>query len=138
MGKEFKIGSHTYRVDALGVFDQFDIARRVSPIITLLTIQKDREKLQKGFARAFVSMSAALSREDSYAILSSCLGQVSRKDKVGFSPIQVQGRMMFEDITMEQCVDLLWHVLLMSKIIDFFDVPASSSIEPGAGEASTS
>lgn len=134
MSNEFPVGGHTYRAEPLGIFEQYDIARRLAPIVTLLTMQKDREKLQKGFARAFVSMSSALSREDGQAILASCLGQISRKEASGFAPIQSHGQMMFRDITLEQSLELLWHVLLASNIIDFFDVPVSNSKEAGRGE----
>jgi hypothetical protein len=123
MSPEFKVGAHSYRAEPLGIFEQFDIARRLAPIVTLLTMQKDREKLQKGFARAFVSMSSGLSREDGQAILATCLGQISRKEGAAFAPVNVRGSMMFADITLEQSLELLWHALLASNLIDFFDVP---------------
>jgi hypothetical protein len=124
-----QVGSHTYQITPLGVFDQFDIARRVAPIITLLVTQKDREKLKAGFARAFVSMAAGISREDGQAILTLCLSCVKRKDHVGFAPISVAGKLQYSDIDLEQSLELLWGVLVESKIIDFFDVPGSSSKE---------
>lgn len=130
---EFTVGAHTYAAHPLGVFDQFDIARRIAPVITMLVLQKDREKLKPGFARAFVSLSSGLSREDGQALLTLCMAKVSRKTATGMSPIQAQGQMMFDDIGLDQMLELLWHVLVLSKIIDFFDVPASSSKEPGAG-----
>jgi hypothetical protein len=134
MSREFPVGGHTYRVDPLSTFDQFDIARRVAPIITMLAVQKDRSKLQEGFARAFVSLSSGITREDGQAILTLCMSRVSRQDQVGFAPIMAAGKMMYEDIDMEKMLELLWHVLLLSKIIDFFDVPASSLKKPAAGQ----
>ncbi len=134
MSREFPVGGHTYRVEPLNTFDQFDIARRVAPVITMLVLQKDRDKLQEGFARAFVSLSSGITREDGQAILTLCMSRVSRQDKVGFAPVQAAGKMMFEDIDMEQMLELLWHVLLLSKIIDFFDVPVSGSKKPAAGQ----
>jgi len=135
MSNEFPLGGHVYRAEALSVFDQFDVARRLAPIVTLLTMQKDRTVLQKGFARAFVSMSSGLSREDGQAILVMCLGQVSRREQSGqFAPVCVKGQMMFQDIKLEQSLELLWHALLASNIIDFFDVPLSTSKGAGEGE----
>lgn len=134
MSGEFQVGGHTYQVQPLSTFDQFDIARRVSPIITMLVMQKDRDKLKEGFARAFVSLSSGITREDGQAILTLCMAQVLRKDTVGFAKIMVAGKMQYEDIGMQKMLDLLWHVLLISKIIDFFDVPVSSSKEPAAGQ----
>jgi hypothetical protein len=134
MNREFPVGGHTYHVDPLSSFDQFDIARRVAPIITVLVMQKDREKLKAGFARAFVSLSSGITRDDGQAILTLCLGKVQRKDHVGFAPILAAGKMMYEDIDMPRMLELVWHVLDVSKIIDFFDVPASVSQKPGAGE----
>jgi len=131
---EFTVGGHTYKVDPLNVFDAFDIARRVAPVITMLVVQKDREKLRQGFARAFVSLASGITREDGQAILTLCMARVSRKDGVGFAAVQTAGKMMYEDIGMEQMLELLWHVLVASKIIDFFDVPASSLKRPGAGD----
>lgn len=130
---EFAIGGHTYRVEPLSIFDQFDISRRVSPVITLLVLQKDREKLQAGFARAFVSLASGISREDGQMILSLCLARVSRKQGASFAPVQTNGQVMFDDVDMTAMLEMVWHVLLRSKVIDFFDVPASGSKEPGAG-----
>lgn len=138
MSREFPVGGHTYRVEPLSTFDSFDIARRVAPVITMLVMQKDRDKLQEGFARAFVSLSSGITREDGQAILTLCMARVSRQDQVGFAPIMVAGKMMYEDIGMEQMLQLLWHVLLLSKIIDFFDVPVSSLKKPAAGAKPTS
>jgi hypothetical protein len=134
MSTEFPVGAHRYRVEPLDVFEQYDIARRLAPIVTLLTMQKDREKLKKGFARAFVSMSSGLSKEDGRAILSTCLAQVSRNQGGAFAPLQSGGRLMFADIDLEQSLELLWEVLVRSKIIDFFDVPLSTSKGAGGGK----
>src|ERR1700689_4611487 len=103
--RECTVGGHTYHVDALTTFDQFDIARRVAPIITVLVTQKDREKLKEGFARAFVSLSSGISREDGQAILALCLAKVQRKDHVGFANIVTSGKMMYEDIEMTQMLE---------------------------------
>jgi hypothetical protein len=138
MSREFQVDNHTYRVEPLSTFDSFDIARRVAPVITMLVMQKNREKLQEGFARAFVSLSSGITREDGQAILTLCMARVSRQDQVGFAPIMAAGKMMYEDIGMEQLLQLLWHVLLLSKIIDFFDVPVSSSKGQAAGQKLTS
>jgi hypothetical protein len=138
MSREFLVDGHTYHVDPLSTFDQFDIARRVAPIVTMLLLQKDRTKLKEGFARAFVSLSSGISREDGQAILTLCMARVSRQSSVGFAPVVVAGKMMFEDVELPQMLELLWHVLLLSKIIDFFDVPVSSSKEPAAGQKSHS
>lgn len=124
---EFKVAGHTCRVEPLSIFDQFDIARRVAPVITMLVLQKDREKLKAGFGRAFVSMSSGLSRDDGQIIMSLCLARVSRKQGTAFAPVQVNGQVMFEDIDMPAALEMIWHVLERSKVIDFFDAPASSS-----------
>jgi len=133
MSGDIPVGGHAYRVEPLDIFDQFDIARRLAPIVTLLTMQKDREKLQKGFARAFVSMASGLSREDGQAVLVTCLSRVHRSQSGAYSPACMNGTMMFSDIGLQDSIDLLWHVLVASKIIDFFDVPPSVSKGKGAG-----
>ena len=133
---EVSVGRHKYRIEPLSVFDQFDIARRVAPVLSLMTTQKDREKLKEGFARAFVTLSSGLSREDGQTILAICLGKVSRRDTVGFAPVQSAGQIMYSDIDMQQMLELVWHVLAQSKVIDFFDVPVSDLKEPVAGAPS--
>lgn len=138
MSQEFTIAGHKYRVEPLDVFEQYDIARRLAPIVTLLTMQKDRSKLKKGFARAFVSMSAGLSKEDGKAILTACLAQVSRNQGGAFAPIQSGGKLMFSDIKLEHSLELLWEVLVCSEIIDFFDVPLSASKKAAEGKEASS
>ena len=41
-------------------------------------------------------------------------------------------------VNLEQTLELVWHVMVASKIIDFFDVPVSDSKKAAAGETSAS
>ena len=127
MSAEPEIGGHKYRFDPLDVFDQLDVARRLAPIVALLTMQKDREKLKSGFARAFVSMSSGMSREDVRAVLALCLAKVHRNQAGNYAPVCPSGQIMFEDIDLPRSLELLWEVLARNKIIDFFDEPLSTS-----------
>lgn len=137
MSSEFELGGHKYRADPLDVFDQFDIARRLAPIVTLLTMQKDREKLKAGFARAFVSMSSGMSREDGRALLALCLSKVHRSQSGNYAPVCPAGQVMFDDIDLPRSLELLWEVLARNRIIDFFDEPLSTSKgkREGAGKS---
>lgn len=127
MNTEFEVGGHRYRAEPLDVFQQFNLARRLAPIATVLTAQKDREKLKKGFARAFTALSAGLSDEDSRAILSACLGKVYRNVNGNFAPICPNGIVMLQDFDMGHMLEMVWEVLTRNRLVDFFDVPLSTS-----------
>lgn len=138
MSAEFDVGGHKYRADPLDVFDQFDVARRLAPIVALLTMQKDREKLKKGFARAFVSMASNLPKEDGRAVLTTCLSKVHRSQGGNFAPVCVSGAVMFDDLDLPRSLELVWEVLARNRLIDFFDEPLSTSKGKREGEKPSS
>ena len=130
----FKVGSHSYRADPLSVFDAFDVSRRLSPIFTLFAMQKDRSKIEAGFARAFTTATVGMERVDTESVLRICLSCVSRNQSgAAFAPLMVDGQMMFRDIDMPAMLAIVWKVLEANRIVDFFDDPALVSNQ-GAGD----
>lgn len=130
---EFQVGKHTYRAKRLSAKDQFHVARKMS--YTLFQLGGDKtEKFvpsPKNFARVICVTTGGLAQSDLDSVLDVCLGVVSRQvsgDR-GWAPIQTKGVMMFEDISMPEMLELVWHVIDAHRLVDFLAADPSDSKE---------
>lgn len=133
---EFSVGSATYRATKMDVFMQYDVARKWAPILIWVASSKDKTFKPADFARAFCAVSSPIPKEDSDYVLGLCLDTVKRggAGSADFAPIRVSNKLMFDDIELPQMLEIVYHVLKLNKLIDFFvEAPATSE----AAEAAT-
>jgi hypothetical protein len=98
-------------------------------------LEKDLERRQESYVareRAYKTRIEELEEELKF----------QRQEKTGWSRVRepLSGGLMFEDIQMPQMVEIVWHVLRINGLIDFFAVSPSSSetTEPAATRAKSS
>jgi Phage tail assembly chaperone protein, TAC len=132
---EFEVGGNLYRARKLNAFDAYDVARKWSYVF--LTMAKAENLNPQTFAKAFVPFTAPVPKADNDFALELCLQSVQRKssgDK-GWFPIRVEGQMRYDDIGMMEMLEIVYHVIMLNKMIDFFEEPASILDEDEAGKA---
>ena len=126
-----EISGKKYRLPQLDVFQQFALASTISPILTLLSFQEDRSKLSEKFPQAFTMLTGemSLTREAKDEIIRMCLSGVARQEGGAFAPVMVNGRMMYQDMSLDVVLGLIFQILLHHKLFDFFSATHSSSVE---------
>lgn len=119
---EFTINDQRYRLAKLGVFEQLKVSRKLLPLLAGLFAQLGGTNAMEeegpgvaaltqalpGIAHAF----AAMSDEDTDAILHPCLAVVSRQQGNQWAPVFSLGTLMFDDI------DLLTLLKLVMRVVE--------------------
>jgi len=122
--REFKIGPHTYRVSKHNVFGQFDLARKLGPVIGLMTLQEDKAEQRKHFPQGFSILMGQFPKGDVDFVLDSCLSNVVRKQgEGGWVPVRVGGELAFVDINMQDMLIMVWEALEVNNLFGFFTEP---------------
>lgn len=137
---EFQIGPHTYRSSRLNARQQFDVARRLGYVLTMLGMEKVAEfkPTPENFARVILVSAGQVPQADMDAALNICLGAIKRRiDGAGvaehqaWSPIITPaGDPRYDDIDMPIMLQLVWHVISAHRMADFLSGSASRSAEP--------
>lgn len=125
------INGKEYRLPHLDVFDQFALASKISPILTMMSLNDDKSRLEKKFPQAFAALSQNMSREDKDEILQCGLRGARRQEpgSLTWSPVMVNGRLMYDDIDMSVVLRILWEVIEAHKLLDFFGEGPSTSTD---------
>ena len=128
-----KIKNFEYKTTKLNTFQQFDIARKMAPVLTFLALQKDAKTLERGFATAFCGLTQDMNKPDMDSILATCLSEVTREVAPGtYAKVFVSGVLAYDDIDLQTMLKLIWHVLVENNLIDFFsDALSDSTAKPG-------
>lgn len=127
---EFQIKGIDYRTSKLSVFDQLKVSRKLLPVLAGLLAEYGsiRDMIpKKGGNDAYpehysaifekvlpkvADQLAALSEEDTNAIIFPCLAVVSRRqDKSSWVPVARQNELMFDDI------DLLSMLQMVGRVV---------------------
>lgn len=117
---EVLVSGQQYLVRRLSTFDQFEIARKLSPVLSMMALQTDRAKLAQGFPQAFCALTAGLAKEDVEELYRLILGAVLRSQQGQWVPVYVSGQLAFVDIGMADMLNLVWAVLEAHRLVDFF------------------
>ncbi|MGC4125017.1 phage tail assembly chaperone [Enterobacter sp.] len=148
---KFEIKGHAYSVAKLSVFDQLKVTRKLLPVLAgLMTDIKSISALlpadgQVNTAR-FDAMApvfekvlpriaeefAALSEDDTNAIIHPCLGVVARQSGTTWTPVFRSGEMMFDDIDMMTMLQLVARVVADSLGNFLPELPTSETLTPPA------
>lgn len=124
---EVELNGQTYRIDRMNVFDQWDVARRLMPVLGALTGIKDGDSLSKMLMPAFQSL-GSMSNEDSSFVLNKCLSVVKRRQVIDGAVAYAnvlggKNSLMFDDIDMFIMLRLATFVVV-ENIGDFFSQAA--------------
>lgn len=151
------VGSHTYDIGRLSTFQQLDVARLYGPVLAqvglILQAVQDTAKtaarenkpvpplppVDRGsLIKAMVMFSRQVPKDDNDYVVNTCLGVVKRKQDhaMGWAPVMepVSNRLMFDDIGLNDMMDLLLHVFQQHRLPDFFFTPPANST-PGSPQA---
>ncbi len=132
---EFQVGAHRYQCRKLSAFEAFDIGRKWSYVLANLVTANDLSA--KTFAQGFLAFSTPIPKGDSDFTLNVCLSAVSRavKDKKGWAPITgPNGDLRYDDIDMPTMLEIVYNVLVLNKIVDFFAIAPSTSTSEETGQ----
>jgi len=128
---EFTLDGVQYRTKKLDARRAFHVSRRVAPVIMqadVLLVLKEAvdSKLSGALAMAqaagpIVKHLAELSEADCDYVLDACLAAVYRLDKTVWQPLwnAQANRMMYEDLSMPQLLQITYQVL-QENLGDFF------------------
>ena len=122
-----KINNIEYNFTPLNVFEVFEVARVLAPVLTFMSLQRDREQLRTGFPQAFCGLVQDYDKSQLDRIWSTCLSHVTRRDGDGYAPIYVNGQVTYSDIDILVLLSLLWEVIVVNKILDFYAAPPLKS-----------
>lgn len=129
------ISGHVYSFERLNAFDQFNVVRKLSGALIILSTPMRREKDEKPpsaeeFASLLVASTAALNNADMDYVNRICLSSVRRKQDSGTMAAVMEprtGQLMFDDIGLTEMSQLLWGVMEAHRFLDFFSAPSSIS-----------
>lgn len=134
------INGKEYRLPTLDVFQEFALASKLSPILSMMSLQEDRTVLARKFPQAFTALAVNMPRQDKDEVLAVALTGVTRQEpgSAVWAPVYVNGRIMYQDISMQVVLQLMWELIVAHKLIDFFsEDPSSSTDQPGDPAASS-
>lgn len=114
-----------YRIGKMDVFSQWNVSRRLMPVIGSLIAANKEQSLAEMLVPAFGTLSE-MSDEDTEYILNKCLAVVHRQDASGNWAKIMGGKntIMFEDINMMVMIRLTVYVVT-ENMGDFFTQAAS-------------
>lgn len=139
---EFKVGPHSYRGRPLTAMEQFDVARKWSPLLIWLSGDRapDAPPLTpEAFARGFCAVSAGIPKSDNDMAVLTCLGSTQRvvAGDAGQVPVLgTDGQVRHSDIDLGAMLQIVFHVLTANRLIEFFSAPPATSGTQGAGGTS--
>ena len=131
---EFDFAGATYRIGDLTPMQEFHCVRRVAPILAAMGIGiADLKSAASSVdmlalvGKPVLDVVARMSNEDVEYVVDTCMSVVSRKIAEGkFGPIQVGGRMQYQDINMPAMIRLSIEVL-KGRVGDFFAPPTEGT-----------
>jgi hypothetical protein len=136
MEKEVEVGGNTYKIGTLSAITQFQIVRRLGPLVADLLAARSGAESEKADGTTFLeniapklaSSLAGLSDEATEYVLYGCLSVVSRKVGPAWAPtLSKNGKqLMYQDIDLMGMIQLVTAVL-EDSLSSFFSSPAPKS-----------
>lgn len=130
-----RINDKEYNITPMSVFEVFEIARVLAPVLTFLALQTDRDKLRAGFPQAFCGLVQDYDKPQLDRVFATCLPHVSRQDGDGYAPVYVNGQLAYGDIDISTMLLLICEVVIQNKLLDFYAAPPSRSTGVQGGRA---
>lgn len=109
---EFNVGGQTYRSNRMDAFTQFHVMRRLAPIFSNLkdAYADGSTDLSNGLEAAAKAI-GDMTDIDSEYVLKACLDATKRKQGETYASLRAGGRLMFEDIGLQEMMQISWYVL---------------------------
>lgn len=129
------VGGIEYSVERLNAFDQYNVAKKLSTVLLLLSSIQKKEGAEGApsaleFSKLLLAGTANLTNEDTNFVNRVCLTAVRRKQQGGAYAAMVEsrtGQLMFDDIGVRELAELVWGVVEAHRMVDFFsDLPSNS------------
>ncbi len=133
---EITIGEHTFVLGRMPVRKQFHVARRLAPLFSAFIGQAGVDGLKNGLAdlqiQPIMDALATMKDDDCDYVLDACLSVVKIMQAGRATPIMASnGRLMFDDITMPQMLQIAAEVV-MQDLAGFMAGVRSPSDAPAA------
>jgi len=125
----FELQGKTYQIRKINVFDQLTLVSKLSMVLATVGEQKDKELITQNFAKFFAAFAANMSKDDLREIFQLSLTSIFRHVKTSWQPVYKNGQMLFQDIDLTDMLTLVWRVIEVNKLADFFTIQDSSQIE---------
>lgn len=123
--REIEVGGHVYQIGRLNIFQQAVVAKPLVPIMASLVRAGG---MTGSIADVLDAIGGALQNipdEDCHKVLTTCLGAVTRKAGSSYASVIVSGRMMFEDISLPDALQLA-RAVIEDNLGGFFPAPPST------------
>ena len=120
--KEVEVGPNRYSIGKLDALKQFHVARRLVPVLAAFTKigeNKGVPQLKVGTLLPIAEALSKMSDEETEYIIQTCLAVVKRQDSGSWQYVMIQGRFVYQDITMADMVKLTSEAI-MENMGDFF------------------
>jgi len=138
--RDFSIDGQDYQIGRLDAITQFNVARRLAPLVAGIAKAGQLPDLNPSDAGEFMSAIAeplcralaSLSDDDTDYVIRHTLVAVTRKMATGFAPVLARNtsRLMYDDISMTTMLKLVFEVL-KENLGDFFSfAPPESPSAP--------
>jgi hypothetical protein len=124
----FEMNGKSYQVRKIDVFDQLALTAKLSLVLATIGEQKDKSLIIENFAKFFVAFAANMTKEDLREIFQLALTSVYRR-MGSWQPIYKNGQMLFQDIDLKGMLGLVWKVIEVNKLDDFFTIQVSNPQE---------
>ena len=124
--RAFELAGKTYQVRKINVFDQLTLVSKLSLILATIGEQKDKTLILQNFAKFFAAFAANMTKEDLEEIFKLSLTSIYRKVKTTWQPVYKSGQMLFQDIDLKDTLSLVWKVVEVNNLADFFTIPDSN------------
>jgi hypothetical protein len=120
--REVSVGTDTFRVGRLNVFDQFDVTRKIGPLAPALVpvfrklgeleqLQGDKVESVVEAALPFLEALAKIPNDDSRFVIGTCLSVVQRQRGSSWAPMYRDGVAMFDDLDLSTVGPLVLEVV---------------------------
>jgi hypothetical protein len=125
----FEHKTFKYQVRSLNVFDQLELARKLTPMLVLIGDQQDKDKIKTTFKQFFTASTANLNKDALQEIFNMTLVTVYRQTKGGWQPIYSNANLLFNDIKLGDMLLIIYEVLEANELLDFFTGNPFQSVE---------
>lgn len=135
--KQETVGSTTYLFNKLDLFKASDVARVWSYALIMFS-KASADLLPDDFAKSFPTFITFVPKQENDYVMGLCLSSVQRSlgsDK-GWAPItDPTGRLMYQDLTLSNMYELIFHVLSTNELLHFFGDPLVPSKDTSGEKA---
>ncbi len=118
----FELDGKTYQIRKIDVFDQLSVVSKLSLVLATINEQKDKTLIAQNFAKFFAAFAGNMSKADLDEIFSLTLVSIFRRVKTTWQPIYKNGQMLFQDIDLKNLLHLVWKVVEVNNLDDFFTI----------------